>query len=130
MMLQTLAGNSEYYFSKFHHRQRKKSNTLSIKVTKKVSTVVYDFKVLTRLGTSLVACGIVVLFLSFSTFGNNLEARSNKLNLGMQGIGEKISQPFSIINKGLTDMSSKIVNLNGITFRLEQRIRGGKKNEM
>jgi len=102
----------------------------TIKITAKASAAAYDFKVLSRLGTSLIACGILVLFLSFSTFGNNLEVRSNKLNLGMQGIIQKVSQPLSVVNKGLTDMSSKLVDLNGITFRLEQKIRGGKKNEM
>lgn len=102
----------------------------AIKVTAKASAIVYDFKVLGRLGTSLVACGILVFFLSFSTIGSNLEVRGDKLNVGVQGIGQKISQPLSIINKGFTDMSSKLVDLNGITFRLEQKIRGGKKNEM
>lgn len=102
----------------------------AIKVTAKASAIVYDFKVLGRLGTSLVACGILVFFLSFSTFGNNLEVHSNKLNLGMQEVMQKISQPLSVVNKGLTDMSSKLVDLNGITYRLEQKIRGGKQNEM
>jgi hypothetical protein len=102
----------------------------AIKVTAKASAVVYDFKVLARLGSSLIACGILVFFLSFSTFGNNLEAQSSKLNSGMQGIMQKVSQPLSVVNKGLTDMSSKLVDLNGITFRLEQKNRGGKQNEM
>lgn len=102
----------------------------AIKITAKVSAAVYDFKVLSRLGKSLIACGILVLFFSFSTFGNHLEVQSNKLNWDMQGIIQKVSQPLSVVNKGLTDMSSKIVDLNGITFRLEQKIRGGKKNEM
>lgn len=102
----------------------------AIKVTAKASAVIYDFKVLGRLGNSLVACGILVFFLSFSTVGSNLEVHSDKLNSGVQGIGQKISQPLSIINRGITDMSSKLVDLNGITFRLEQKIRGGKKDEM
>ena len=102
----------------------------AIKITAKASAAVYDFKVLGRLGTSLIACGILVLFLSFSTFGNNLEVHSDKLNLGMQGIMQKISQPLSVVNKGITNMSSKLVDLNGITFRLEQKNRGGKQNEM
>lgn len=102
----------------------------AIKVTVKASAAVYDFKVLGRLGRSLVACGILVLFLSFSTVGNNLEVHSSKLNIEMQAIGQKITQPLSMINRGITDMSSKLVDLNGITYRLEQKIRGGKKNEM
>ena len=97
----------------------------AIKVTAKASVAVYDFKVLGRLGASLIACGILVFFINFSTVGNSLETGSNKLNLNMQGIGQKISQPLGMINKGLADMSSKLVNLNGITFRLEQKIRGG-----
>ena len=102
----------------------------AIKVTAKASAVVYDFKVLGRLGRSLVACGILVLFLSFTTVGSNLEMHSSRLNIEMQGIGQKLTQPLSMINRGITDMSSKLVDLNGITFRLEQKIRGGKKNEM
>lgn len=102
----------------------------AIKVTAKARAAVYDLKVLGRLGASLIACGIVVFFLSFSTIGNNLEVHSSKLNIGVQGIMQKVSQPFSAVNRGITDMSSKLVDLNGITFRLEQKIRGGKQNEM
>jgi hypothetical protein len=102
----------------------------AIKVTAKASAAVYDLKVLGRLAASLIACSILVFFISFSTLGSDLEVHSNKLNLGMQGIVQKISLPFSVVNKGFTDMSSKLVDLNGITFRLEQKIRGGKQNEM
>jgi hypothetical protein len=102
----------------------------AIKVTAKASAAVYDFKVLGRVGRSLVACGILVFFLSFSTISSDLEVHSDRLNIEMQGIGKKLTQPLSMINRGITDMSTKLVDLNGITFRLEQKIRGGKKNEM
>jgi hypothetical protein len=102
----------------------------AIKVTAKASAAIYDFKVLGRLGRSLIACGILVFFLSFSTVGSNFVGHSNRFNTEMQGIGQKITQPLSMINRGITDMSTKLVDLNGITFRLEQKVRGGKKNEM
>ncbi|MDF2892062.1 MAG: hypothetical protein K0R80_2429 [Clostridia bacterium] len=97
----------------------------AIKVTVKASAVVYDFKVLSRLGASLIACGILALLLNFSAIGNNLEVSRDKINFNMQEIGQKVSQPLGFINEGLANMSSKLVNLNGITFRLEQKIRGG-----
>ncbi|HYE12334.1 MAG TPA: zf-HC2 domain-containing protein [Patescibacteria group bacterium] len=97
----------------------------AIKVTAKARAAAYDIKVLGRLGASLIACGILVFLLNFSTFGNNLEAGGNRMNIDMQGIGQKVSQPLGFINEGLANMSSKLVNLNGITFRLEQKIRGG-----
>lgn len=103
----------------------KQSIMAAIKVTAKAHAAAYDIKVLGRLGASLVACGILVLLLNFSALGNNIEAQRDKLNYKTQGVGQIVAQPIDIMNKGLTDMSSKILNLNGITFRLEQRIRGG-----
>jgi hypothetical protein len=97
----------------------------AIKVTVKARTAAYDIKVLGRLGASLIACGMLVLFLNFSALGNNIEAQRDKLGFGAQGVGQIVAQPIDIMSKGLTDMSSKILDLNGITFRLEQRIRGG-----
>lgn len=103
-----------------------KENIMSaIKLTKKMRPAAYDVKVLGRLGASLVACGMLVMVLNFTSLGSNLEARSDKMNYDMQDIGQRITQPMALINEGLIDMSSKLVNLNGITFRLEQKIRGG-----
>jgi len=103
----------------------KKNIMSAIRLTKKVRTLSYDIKVLSRLGTSLVACGVLALFLNFSALGSNLEAHSDKFDYRVQEIGQKIGQPISVINKGLSEMSNKIIDLNGITFRIQQRNRGG-----
>lgn len=103
----------------------KKNIMAAIKVTIKRRAITYDIKVLGRLGASLIACGILVLFLNFSLLGNNLEAHNNRVSLGVQDIEQKISQPFGALSRGLSDMSDKLMDLNGITFRLKQKVRGG-----
>lgn len=87
----------------------------AIKASKKALSVAYDIKVLGRLGTSLIACGLLAFVLNFSYID------STKYD---------INQPLAYINKGLQTMSSKIIDLNGITFRLEQKYKGGMKGEM
>ncbi|OGO78636.1 MAG: hypothetical protein A2Y23_10190 [Clostridiales bacterium GWB2_37_7] len=103
----------------------KESILSAIKVTQKVRAAAYDIKVVGRLATSLIACGLLVFFMNFTTLGSNLEVQSDKINIDIRSMSQKITQPMATINKGLTDMSSKIVDLNGITFRIEQKIRGG-----
>jgi predicted anti-sigma-YlaC factor YlaD len=103
----------------------KESIMTAIRITKKVRTAAFDIKVMSRLATSLIACGLLVFFMSFTTLGSSLEAQSNKINIDISGLSQKIVQPIALINKGLQDMSSKLVDLNGITFRLQQKIRGG-----
>lgn len=89
---------------------------------KKKPKVTYDIKVLWRLGASLVACGVLALYLTFTSvgMGPNQEANQN-----MEQFGQRLSQPFAAINKGLSDMSDSIFNLNGVTIRIEKKIRGG-----
>jgi predicted Fe-S protein YdhL (DUF1289 family) len=93
-----------------------KGNIMSaIMAPKKVLSMSYDIKVLGRLGASLVACGLLAFALNFSS---------------IDSIKYDINQPIAYMNKGLQNMSSKIIDLNGITFRLEQRYKGGMKGEM
>lgn len=103
----------------------KESIMSAIKATKKIRTAAYDIKVLGRFAASLVACGLLIFFMNFTALGSNLEVQSDKMNIDISSIAKRITQPIAIINKGLTDMSSKIIDLNGITIRLEHKIRGG-----
>ncbi|MDF2840019.1 MAG: hypothetical protein K0Q99_791 [Clostridia bacterium] len=103
----------------------KESIMTAIRISKKVRTAAFDIKVMSRLATSLIACGLLVFFMSFTTLGSSLEAQSNKMNIDISGVSQKMVQPLAFINKGLQDMSSKLVDLNGITFRIQQKNRGG-----
>ena len=85
----------------------------------------YDAKVVWRVGTSLIACGLMVMVLNFTSLGGEVKLHTDKMNIGFQSFGEKITQPIAFINQGLADMSDRIVNLDGITFRIQQKIRGG-----
>lgn len=103
-----------------------KNNIMAaIKITQKVRALSYDIKVLRRLGTSMVACGVIALLLNFTSMGSSLEIHSDKLSDDIWEARQKISQPISVINKGLTEMSDKLIDLNGITFRIKQKSRGG-----
>lgn len=98
-----------------------KYNIMSaIKTTRKAAAA-YDARVVWKLGASMIACGLMVMVLNFTSLGNDYQ---------FQSLGEKLSQPIAFINEGLEDMSSKIINLDGLTFRIQQKIRGGKKNEL
>lgn len=97
----------------------------AIKAVKKVHTELYDIKVMGRLAGSMIACGILVFMLNFTSLGSGLEMHADKMNSGFGDVSKKITQPVAMINKGLIDLSTKIVNLNGITYRLEKKIRGG-----
>jgi predicted anti-sigma-YlaC factor YlaD len=96
----------------------------AIKTTQKAAAS-YDARVIWRLGTSLIACGLMVMVLNFTSFGSEAKLHMDKMNIEIQAIEEKITQPIAFINKGLAEMSSGIMNLDGITFRIQQRIRGG-----
>jgi hypothetical protein len=103
----------------------KESIMSAIKITKKVRVATYDIKVMGRLATSLIACGLLVFFMNFTALGSTIEEQSDKMNFDIGNIGQKITQPIALINKGLAGMSSKIIDLNGVTFRLQQKNRGG-----
>lgn len=85
----------------------------------------YDIKVIWRLGASLVACGVLALYLNFSSVGIPSSTEASQRNENIKQFGQKLSQPFAAIHKGLSDMSDGIFNLNGISIRIEKKIRGG-----
>lgn len=97
-----------------------------IKTAKKAKTAVYDFKVLSRLGTSLVACGILAFLLNLSSAGSHIDTAKIGLPMEMLNFKQKIVQPAALLNESLTGISNKIIDLNGISFRLEQKIKGGR----
>jgi anti-sigma factor RsiW len=85
----------------------------------------YDIKVVWRLGASLVACGVLALYLNFSSAGILPNAEAIQENQSIKQFGQKLSQPFAALHKGLSDMSDGIFNLNGISIRIEKKNRGG-----
>ena len=103
----------------------KESIMSAITTVKKVRPPSYDIRVLGSLGTSLVACGVLALFLNFSAVGSGLEASRPDKNPGWHAFGQRIVQPVAAFNKSLMDISDKLFDLNGITFRLENKFRGG-----
>lgn len=102
-----------------------KGNIMSVIRANKKKIATYDIKVLTRLGTSMVACGIIALVLNFTSLGAGLTQYTAYISPGFESTGEKINQPMAFINERLINMSDGIVNLDGIMFRLGQKIKGG-----
>lgn len=102
-----------------------KGNIMSVIRANKKKVAAYDIKVLTRLGTSMVACGIIALVLNFTSLGAGLTQYAAYISPGLGSTSEKINQPMTFINERLVNMSDGIVNLDGMMFRLGQKIKGG-----
>lgn len=102
-----------------------KGNVMAaIKSSKAVRTVMYDSKVLWHMGISMIACGLLVFAMNFIPMTGEFASGSHNSSFA-QHVGQKLVQPIAVLNKGLVQISNNIVDLNGITFRLEQKIRGG-----
>lgn len=102
-----------------------KQSIMSVIRESKKKVPVYDIKVLTRLGASMIACGLIVLVLNFSSLGDRLEEYSLPISQAMRSTMEKINQPIAFINKGMSNVSDFVFNINGMTFEIEQKIKGG-----
>ncbi len=102
-----------------------KDNIMSTIRASKKKAVTYDIKVLTRLANSMIACGVIVMVLNFTSLGDGLTQYAGDTSTGQKSTEEKIGQPMTFINNGLTNISDGIVSLDGIIFRTGQRIKGG-----
>lgn len=102
-----------------------KGNIMSVIRANKKKVAAYDIKVLTKLGASMVACGIIALVINFTSLGAGLTQYTAYISPGFESTSEKIDQPMAFINKGLINMSDGIVSLDGIMFRIGQKIKGG-----
>lgn len=81
---------------------------------------------MTNWGISLVAAGLILLLVNISPNGGSvIESNMNLLKVG-ESISERLSQPISTINSGLNGITNKIIQLDGISGRLEKEKKGGK----
>lgn len=85
----------------------------------------YDIKVLAKLGASMVACGIIALTLSFTDLGDGIALYAGQIPQRLEDTESRWNQPMVLINKGLSNMSDTIVNLDGMMFKIQQKIEGG-----
>lgn len=112
---------------RFHDAQLggiKESIMATIRETKK-KVPAYDIKVLTRLGASMIACGLIALVLNFTGLGEGLNRYALPISQAYDSTIKKIDQPIAFINKGMTNMSEFIFGTNGMMFEIEQKIKGG-----
>ncbi|HYF75051.1 MAG TPA: zf-HC2 domain-containing protein [Candidatus Nitrosocosmicus sp.] len=75
-------------------------------------------------GMSLVAAGLILLFMNVAP-ANDIVHVQNEWDNTKQNITQKISQPFSSINESLDRFTNRIVELDGITGRIERDKKGG-----
>ena len=75
-------------------------------------------------GMSLVAAGLILLFINVTPMDNIIRVQ-NEWDNTKENITEKIHQPFSSINKGLDKFTERITQLDGITGRIEREKKGG-----
>lgn len=80
-------------------------------------------------GMSLVAAGLILLFINVTPTDNIMRVQ-NELNNTKENITEKISQPFSSINRSFNKFTEGITQLDGITGRIEREKKGGNENEL
>lgn len=74
-------------------------------------------------GMSLVAAGLILLFINI-TPADNIARVQNEWDNRSVSIIQRINQPFSSINGGLEKLTKGIVQLDGITGRLEKEKEG------
>lgn len=75
-------------------------------------------------GMSLVAAGLVLLFINV-TPANDIVRVQNELNNRSKNIIQRIQQPLSSINEGWDKLTKGITQLDGITGRIERERKGG-----
>ena len=75
-------------------------------------------------GMSLVAAGVILLFINV-TPSDNIARVQNEWDNTKENITQKMQQPFSSINEGLDKFTKKITQLDGITGRIEREKKGG-----
>ncbi|KUO71592.1 MAG: hypothetical protein APF77_05075 [Clostridia bacterium BRH_c25] len=75
-------------------------------------------------GMSLVAAGLILLFVSVAPTGNIVQVQNDWDNT-RESIREKINQPLSSINERLDKFTNRITQLDGITGRMERKKEGG-----
>lgn len=75
---------------------------------------------LTNWGMSLVAAGFILLFMNLAPMSNVTAAN----------ISEKVMNPMAAINKSVDGFSEKIMELDGISGRIERLIKEESKNEL
>lgn len=102
-----------------------KCNIMSAIKKNKKKTAAYDIKVLTKLGASMIACGIISMILNFTSLGDGLIQHTGCISTGFKSNVGKLEQPMENFGKGLINMSDRIVSLDGIMFRIGQKIKGG-----
>lgn len=103
-----------------------KSNIMSsINLKKYKNTYKATLGELTNWGMSLVAAGLILLFINITPTDNIAKAHK-ELDIDSVSITQKIYQPFSLISKGLDSVTEKIMKLDGISGRIERQIKGGK----
>jgi len=79
---------------------------------------------LTNWGMSLVAAGLILLFINLTPPGNITYVQNEWGNM-RENITEKVQQPLSSINEGLDKFTNAITQLDGITVRFERERKGG-----
>ncbi len=80
-------------------------------------------------GMSLVAAGLILLFINM-TPQDRIARVQYKWGARSGHIVQKIYRPFDSINGGLEKLTDGIVQLDGITGRLEKGREGGNQNEL
>ncbi len=75
-------------------------------------------------GMSLVAAGLILLFINVAPVENIEQVQSGWDNT-KENISQKIYHPFSSINEGLDKFTRKISELDGVTGRIEREKKGG-----
>jgi predicted anti-sigma-YlaC factor YlaD len=103
-----------------------KDSIMSMIEISRIKASTYNVKVLARLGTSMIACGLIALVLNFTILGDALAQQIRPISQAVNNTVGKIDQPLAFINKGMTDMSDFIFDVNGMMFDIEQKIKGGK----
>ncbi|MFZ5353045.1 MAG: anti-sigma factor family protein [Bacillota bacterium] len=81
---------------------------------------------LANIGMSMVAAGILMILLNFSPISVGDSSTQSSLHNTVNSISSKVAQPVNYINRGVSNLTGKLINLNGIFGRIETQIKGGK----
>jgi hypothetical protein len=84
---------------------------------------------LSNWGMSLVAAGLILLFINVAPADNIVQVQSG-LDNTRQSIAQTISRPFSTLSESLDKFTERITELNGITGRIERDKKGGNNDEL
>lgn len=80
-------------------------------------------------GMSLVAAGVILLFINVAPV-QNMALVQSELDSTRQSIARIISRPFSSISEGLDKITERITELDGISGRIERDREGGNNDEL